>query len=149
LTITLTSCVLSNFFKLKNVYSGTFLDISHADDETAVGKKINHHSTQYWQFIHVQDEDNQDAGTVHTPKRKKHIRDKLRNHQDTFRKDKAKYLKEKQAEAAQEQYNSGGNQPAYTGPNICGNPMCGVDHICAADYNRIVRPMGYPGVPGI
>jgi len=44
---------------------------------------------------------------------------------------------------------SGGNYSGagYSGGNICGNPTCGVDHICAEDYNRIVQPMGYPGVP--
>jgi len=31
--------------------------------------------------------------------------------------------------------------------NLCGNPTCGKDHICPLDYNRIVQPMGYPGVP--
>ncbi len=30
--------------------------------------------------------------------------------------------------------------------NICGNPQCGKSFICAADYNRVVQPMGYPGV---
>jgi len=41
-------------------------------------------------------------------------------------------------------------QPTYSQPvstsNLCGNPTCGIDHICAADYNRVVRPMGYSGV---
>lgn len=30
--------------------------------------------------------------------------------------------------------------------NICGNPQCGRTFICAADYNRNVKPLGYPGV---
>ena len=30
--------------------------------------------------------------------------------------------------------------------NICGDPNCGRTRICAADYNRRVKPMGYPGV---
>ena len=30
--------------------------------------------------------------------------------------------------------------------NICGDPSCGRTHICAADYNRRVQPMGYPGL---
>jgi hypothetical protein len=25
--------------------------------------------------------------------------------------------------------------------------MCGKTFICAQDYNRIVQPLGYPGVP--
>ena len=30
--------------------------------------------------------------------------------------------------------------------NICGDPNCGRTRICAADFNRRVKPMGYPGV---
>lgn len=30
--------------------------------------------------------------------------------------------------------------------NICGDPNCGRTRICAADYNRRVNPMGYPGL---
>lgn len=30
--------------------------------------------------------------------------------------------------------------------NICGDPDCGKTFICAADYNRVVEPQGYPGV---
>jgi hypothetical protein len=30
--------------------------------------------------------------------------------------------------------------------NLCGNPSCGVTFICNADYNRRVRPLGFPGV---
>ena len=32
--------------------------------------------------------------------------------------------------------------------NLCGDPCCGATFICAADYNRRVRPSGFPGVPG-
>lgn len=45
-----------------------------------------------------------------------------------------------------------GQYQQYTAPppprttNICGNPDCGRTFICAADYNRTVQPMGYPGV---
>ncbi|RYP60997.1 hypothetical protein DL771_010282 [Monosporascus sp. 5C6A] len=30
--------------------------------------------------------------------------------------------------------------------NICGNPQCGRTFVCAADYNRRVQSLGYPGV---
>ncbi|KAJ6582613.1 hypothetical protein DFH09DRAFT_1145632 [Mycena vulgaris] len=30
--------------------------------------------------------------------------------------------------------------------NICGDPNCGMTFICTPDYNRVVQPMGYPGV---
>jgi hypothetical protein len=44
----------------------------------------------------------------------------------------------------------GPNLPSpSSGTNLCGNPMCsqGGSFICAQDYNRIVQPLGYPGVP--
>jgi hypothetical protein len=44
----------------------------------------------------------------------------------------------------------GPNLPSpSSGTNLCGNPMCGQggSFICAQDYNRIVQPLGYPGVP--
>lgn len=30
--------------------------------------------------------------------------------------------------------------------NICGDPTCGQTHICDADYNRRVQPLGNPGI---
>jgi hypothetical protein len=47
-----------------------------------------------------------------------------------------------------ESYPGGSNPPAppVDSGNICGNPMCGRTFICAADYNRRVQPLGYPGV---
>jgi hypothetical protein len=139
-----------------NVHTKTYLDISedYVDNEGypfLVGQpfKKGHHG-QLWKFVHI-----------HNSWNPRHVRDHMNKAHHAFRLAK---VQERQNSAAQNnlgQANSYqpqvpsnqqqyvGNQLQYTGTNICGNPTCGVDHICAGDYNRIVRPLGYSGVRSV
>lgn len=136
-----------------NVHTNTYLDISghHVDDEGhpyLVGHGYRDGATgQMWKFIHV-----------HKHWTPQEVHDHLKDAHHSFRLAQARKAQDAANRNNQQQggsypppaqyYPQQQQLPQYTGPNLCGQASCGVDHICNADYNRIVRPMGYPGVPG-
>jgi hypothetical protein len=131
-----------------NVHTNTYLDISsnYVDNEGhsyLVGQGFRDAATsQMWKFIHV-----------HKDWTPQEVDDHLKKAHHAFRLAQAQRAQDAADENNQGQ--GGGYQPQaqdyqqqqqYSGPNLCGQATCGVDHICNADYNRIVQPMGYRGV---
>jgi uncharacterized membrane protein YgcG len=142
----------SGFYRIVNKETGTYLDLHQNPGKHphVVGCKHHHRLSQKWRFIKTP--------VSWTPKQRHDKQQRKKNH----------FLAEKAAEQQKELqgsssgysggggYNGGYSGGGYSGGgvqpqpvrtnNLCGNPTCGIDHICAADYNRQVQPMGYSGV---
>ena len=115
----------STFIKIESVDHGTYLDVVN---DKVVCTDLHDGQSQQWK-LHLVGTGADLKETGITAQRK---------------------LKEEKMEEqrAQEQAAQSSTYPNYYGGssiatnNICGNPTCGVDHTCAADYNRRVQPMG-------
>ena len=131
----------STFIKIENVEHGIYLDV--INHKQVVCTNAHDGQSQQWKLIphhhgRMGPADTKEMGITEQRKLKEEKREEQR---------------------ANEQAAQSSTYPNYSGVNysggssiatnnICGQPTCGVDHICTADYNRIVQPMGYPGVPG-
>jgi len=162
------SGIYNHFYTLTNEFHKTVLSRDLNQGWIVGSKPRNFHRAQ-WQFVHIPKGllPGQDFAKIHTSQQR-FLDDKQEDEdkEEEDDRDLTQTLQDLQETGGGPEFDSRlhqrmgidhvrvqprpaptGPQP-YTGPNLCGNPTCGIDHICAADYNRIVRPMGYPGVPG-
>ena len=121
----------STFIKIQNLDHGTYLDVVN---HKVVCTDLHDGQSQQWKLHLVETgADLKETGITARRNLKEEKWEEQRAHEEA-------------AQSSTYPNYSGGSSIATN--NICGNPTCRVDHICAADYNRRVQPMGYPGVPG-
>ncbi|KAF7184205.1 hypothetical protein CNMCM7691_004830 [Aspergillus felis] len=107
-----------DFWKLKNTHTRMYLDVS--DSHHLIGA-TNHRDqpSQYWKFVPI------DQSHVYTA---------------------AGYNIQLAAQRHLHHPQTTVTQHATATSNLCGDPTCGVTHVCNRDYNRQVQPLGYHGV---
>ncbi|KAL4994939.1 hypothetical protein BDV10DRAFT_175786 [Aspergillus recurvatus] len=151
-----------SYLRLQNVYSGLYLDQSTEptgpDNKShrAIGRPYDGRARQLWKFIPIPTGwDTGDVNDVARDERdnwKDNIRDGTSldhalaaGNDYTYAPAQPQFQYWPQAHTQAVDWVAGG-QVQRTGPALCGDPECGRSRICDADYNRIVRPMGYSGV---